>query len=897
MRPEHRKQDTSPVKRTQQYSAPRAPLPLYAGLLYNAGQREVCLVKPLLLAGLVCTLGVAAWGQSIRPAELAPMRWVEQVVPEDLPKLKYPGFADPLDKAKVEMQAGRYKLALQTLYLAEGIDPAKRALLLGETLCRMGRFAEAQAVLTQKEIASDGRARMMLAEAMADSGRRKDAVALLQSAIGLDPGNPLLHWSLARTWRSMGQLSAEKEALRWFAEQSYAQSWRKDSLAAIDSADVLLAIAGALDRLAVLSGEYRENRSLHQDVLNMLIRAYDEIDRKDADAHVAAAEFFLAHDDAKKAQLELERALQLNPSHLDALEIAGEQALRLRNAAHVQEAMASMRGVNPDHPVIRLLNAGMLMLLQQREEALQVLMQAQNADPDGAAVMAMLAACDAMSGNPEDLAKRLAQADAMMPQESAAHVAAAQAVLATGPQRAIPLLEQAITRTPHWNLPRNMLAIALMTGTDTEKARPVLESAYDLDPFSVETTNYLRLLDRLKSFQTNTSEHYAVRFDPVTDPFLADEVLSYMESNFTRICGGYKHEPQERTFIELMPENQDFSVRATGRPSAETYAVTLGPVITIIAPRNNSKTIGQFDWSDVLRHEFVHTVTLSETQGRIPRWFTEGLAVSEQTTPLWTARYRLLAQADARNRLLPVNALDQAIVTASNPELGYSQGHWICRYVEEKKGHQTILDMLEAYRAGMSTNAVFQKCLGVSTPEFDVQFAQWAKSKLKQLGLDKKSQQELAALAKHGNDLIMQKDYKGACEVWEKAHALCPVNLEAHQRLAGLYLHKEINQPEKALPHLQALDAEQLKDNRYAMRLSKLYLQLGKANEALASARRACRIHPYDADARQLLIQALTRTSATDEVAKQEKIVAWLNDPARKPGAGAGAPESETPGE
>ena len=853
------------------------------------------MLKPLYLVGLVCTAGVLAWGQSIRPADLAPMRWVEQVTPEDLPKLKYPGFADPLDKAKMEMQAGRYKLALQTLYLAEGIDPAKHALLLGETLCRMGRFAEAQELLTQKQVASDGRARLLLADVLADSGKRKEAVALLQSAINSDPANPLLHWSLARTLRSMGQLAAEKEALQFFAQQHYAESWRKDSLATIDSSEVLVAIAGALDRLAVLSGEYRENRGLHQDVLNMLIRAYDEIDRKDADAHVAAAEFFLAHDDPKKAQLELARAGQLNPFHLGALQIVGEQALNQHNAAQAQQALASIREVNPDHPAIRLLRAGLLMLLQQREEALQVLLQAQKMDPDSAQVMAMLAACDAMSGNPEDLAKRLAQADAMMPQESLAHVAAARAILATGPVRAIPLLEQAITRTPHWNLPRNMLAIALMTGTDTEKARPVLEAAYDLDPFSVETTNYLRLLDRLKSFQTNTSKHFAVRFDPATDPFLADEVLSYMESNFTRICSSYKHEPEERTFIELMPENQDFSVRATGRPWVETYAVTLGPVITIIAPRNSGKTIGQFDWGDVLCHEFVHTVTLSETQGRIPRWFTEGLAVSQQITPLWSTRYRLLAQADARDRLLPVNALDQAIVTASNPELGYSQGYWICRYVEEKRGHQAILDMLDAYRAGMSTNAVFQKCLGVAVPEFDVQFAQWARSKLKQLGLDKKSQQELAALAKQGNDLIKQKDYQGACEIWEKATALCPVSLEAHQRLAGLYLHKDVNQPEKALPHLHALDAEQLKDNRYAMRLAKLYLQLGKPNEALTSARRACRIHPYDADARQLLIQALTAAGATEDVAKQEKIVAWLNDPARKPGAAA--PDAETQGE
>ena len=92
-------------------------------------------------------------------------------------------------------------------------------------------------------------------------------------------------------------------------------------------------------------------------------------------------------------------------------------------------------------------------------------------------------------------------------------------------------------------------------------------------PSGCGKTTTLRMV---AGFETHTTEHFAVRFNAATDPFLGDEVLSYMEGNYARICGNFVHEPGERTFIELMPENQDFSVRTSGRPWHATYAVTQG---------------------------------------------------------------------------------------------------------------------------------------------------------------------------------------------------------------------------------------------------------------------------------------------------------------------------------
>ena len=72
----------------------------------------------------------------------------------------------------------------------------------------------------------------------------------------------------------------------------------------------------------------------------------------------------------------------------------------------------------------------------------------------------------------------------------------------------------------------------------------------------------------------------------------------------------------------------------TGGPWLATVGASTGRVIAMDAPRKGEKASGPFNWAQVLRHEFTHTVTLGETDNRIAHWFTEGLAVQEEHSPL-----------------------------------------------------------------------------------------------------------------------------------------------------------------------------------------------------------------------------------------------------------------------
>ena len=97
----------------------------------------------------------------------------------------------------------------------------------------------------------------------------------------------------------------------------------------------------------------------------------------------------------------------------------------------------------------------------------------------------------------------------------------------------------------------------------------------------------------------------------------------------------FRHEPDRRTVIELMPDHEFFAVRITGMPAIHTIAACTGPLIAIEVPKVGAprKHLGIFDWLRVLRHEYARTITLSQTRNRIPHWLTEAAAVSIEGVP------------------------------------------------------------------------------------------------------------------------------------------------------------------------------------------------------------------------------------------------------------------------
>src|SRR3954467_9159938 len=95
-----------------------------------------------------------AWGAgAFDPVkESIPRRWIEPLVPEELPKLKFPAYFNDLDKARAQMQGGRYKLSLLTLAKAKDADPVEVVVIKAASLSATGRTAKALGALSDDKV-------------------------------------------------------------------------------------------------------------------------------------------------------------------------------------------------------------------------------------------------------------------------------------------------------------------------------------------------------------------------------------------------------------------------------------------------------------------------------------------------------------------------------------------------------------------------------------------------------------------------------------------------------------------------------------------------------------------------------------------------------------------------
>src|ERR1700753_275652 len=185
--------------------------------------------------------------------------------------------------------------------------------------------------------------------------------------------------------------------------------------------------------------------------------------------------------------------------------------------------------------------------------------------------------------------------------------------------------------------------------------------------------------------------------------------------------------------VEVYPNHEDFAVRTMGMPGLGALGVTFGQVVAMDSP--SARKPGDFNWGSTLWHEMSHVYILTATGGRVPRWFTEGLAVHEETqvSPEWGEPVSpdiLVAIRD--KKLLPVAKLDRGFVFPDYPAqviVSYFQAGSMCDFITEKWGEEKLLEMVHSYAKLMPTSDVVRSDLGTAPEDFDKQYLAWIDKK------------------------------------------------------------------------------------------------------------------------------------------------------------------------
>jgi Flp pilus assembly protein TadD len=344
---------------------------------------------------------------------------------------------------------------------------------------------------------------------------------------------------------------------------------------------------------------------------------------------------------------------------------------------------------------------------------------------------------------------------------------------------------KAIAVDPQLWSAHSALGIDLMRLGKEDEPFKELELSYSNGYRDAATVNSLRLLDSYKNFDTFRDDTTILKLKKTEAALLQP----YMQSELHTIIATYEKKYRMKlpapVQVEVYPDHEDFAVRTTGMPGLGALGATFGEVIAMDSP--SARKPGDFNWGATLWHEMSHVFVLTATNHRVPRWFTEGMAVHEEGdhSPEWADRLTPEVLAAIRDKkLLPIAKLDRGFVYPEYPSqviVSYFQAGSICDFIEEKWGAEKLLAMIHSYGQLKTTPQIVQQDLGVASEEFDKQYLAWIekkysakaahfdewREKLKVLVTASQQKQYDVVLAQGPTTLAMYPEYVEGASVYE----------------------------------------------------------------------------------------------------------------------------------
>lgn len=628
-----------------------------------------------------------------------------------------------------------------------GASAARDALRTGDYGAAVDRFRR---LVRAGEAGPD--AHRGLVRALAATGRYEEAEEVARRGVDGAPGAELLN-VLGEVLRTRGRRS---EAMTAFERATAAGTSdaldarlnraillfrRGDREAALDAFDGFIDV---YNRTATLTSREltavgtavrylgRRNPDLYRDAL----RAYDEAvaaDSANLEARVRMGELFLEKFNGPDARSAFEAALAVNPSHPGAL-VGMARTLDFAGEPGAMERVRAALEVNPRFVPARVLLSRLHLEVGDFDAAEAEARRALEVNPSSLDALEALGAVRRVRGDTAAFVAAVERARRLNPRHPGVHRAAAEAVARHRRYReAVELAREAVRLDPEaWDavgtLALNQLRIGAM-----DDGRENLERAFRGDPYNVWYKNTLDLLDRLDGFETLSSDHFVAAIPPAEADLLGPYALRVAEAAWSELAHRYGAVPATPVRLEVFGDHADFSVRTVGLTGMGALGVSFGPVVAMDAPSARSR--GEFNWASALWHEVAHSFHMALSDHRVPRWFSEGLAVHDQRRAEagWGhAPDDDFLRAYEAGRLHPPSRLNAGFVRPDYPRqvvFSYYEASLVFEMIEEEWGFGTIRALLRRFREGRTLAGAFRAELGMEPEAFDRRFDRWMRGR------------------------------------------------------------------------------------------------------------------------------------------------------------------------
>ncbi|WP_162130512.1 tetratricopeptide repeat protein [Schlesneria paludicola] len=654
------------------------------------------------------------------------------------------------EKARENFQRGRYEEAIECLDefkgdAAKDLDPVKVALLHLEAQLAQGDVVAAEETLAASM--QDRESAALLAQRARlrfGQGRYDEANQDVGAALAIDGDQLLARLVQAQLFTEKGELKKADEAYRWFV-RFYNQKQPADAESLVlvaqgasqyalwhSSAQILDFCVNtvSVDALKVdktywqahlVSGRLlleKYNKSQGRPELKAALA----INPNAADVHVELAKSAVGDYDWDEVEEEAKRALQINPRSTGAFQALATAKLYFRDSDAAEKLLADALQINPVETETLALLAALRMLQDGWPDPtrwkelvghLDHIADLKLADPTRCEQILI----DVATRNPKPgiFLASLAEVVDMFRQHSVAE----------------PLLKQAILLMPQLSQPKNALGQLYMQTGQIDAAKRTLDEAFKADPYHVRVSNMRKVIKVLDDYESIETAHFVIRADGKLDKLLARYMGEYLEEVYPELTSLFGYEPEARTQIEIyntakgLSGHQWFSARMVGLPWVQTIGASTGVIIAMQSPGSMEKPL---NWARVLKHEFVHVLTLQQTQFNIPHWYTEALAVRSEGYPRPVEWNALLLDRVPKGELKNLDNLSMGFIRAGNIanwNFAYCQSVLYAEYIVKRFGEKSLAGLLDAYRRNLSTDKAIPEVFGVSKEDFEQGYRQY----------------------------------------------------------------------------------------------------------------------------------------------------------------------------
>jgi tetratricopeptide (TPR) repeat protein len=599
----------------------------------------------------------------------------------------------------------------------------------------------------------------------------------------------------------------------------------------------------AISRDQYLSAEGYWGLGVYEDA-NVRFRQVIKDQPKNAMYRVRWGRLYLERNQPDDASELFDEALEIDEKNADALlghALVAAKGFGSKAAEIANEALA----INPNLLEARELVARLALEDQELEQAAKLADKAIELSKNAFQAYGVRAAIEVLADRSPD--QWLEKIKAINPASGVGYAEVAHhLVLNRRYYEGIDYYRKAIAADAELWSARSQLGVNLMRLGQEEEAYTQLEMAFKNGYQDKQTSNTLILLDSYKNFITYKTDNTILRLHRKEAALLRPYFESELKRAIATFEKKYKIKLPRPVQVEVYPDHEDFAVRTMGMPGLGALGVTFNDVIAMDSP--SGRKPGTFHWDSTLWHELSHVFAITATNSRVPRWFTEGVAVHEETaaSPDWGDRLTPdMIVAVREKKLLPIAQLDKGFMRPTYPAqviVSYFQAGRIFDYIVQKWGWDKVLEMMHAFGARRTTPDVMQNILGIAPEEFDKQFLAWLDTKIgKTVSGFADWSKRLPGLAAMAKD----KKWDEVIKEGEELSKIFPEYVEhanTYQFMAEAYMAK--NDEANAAKQLSEYAKIGGRDPATLKELARLEEKLGRPKEAIAALDKVNLIYP-----------------------------------------------------